>query len=315
MDAALPPRRVGAAVSELRKAMQAALSARRSRLSVNLPDGARLGLEKGDAIGEASNSLVQGDRELARCLVALFEGTGLSVCTIFSTVTEMNMTAKRWGPLVECNLDCWEAVRTGSSPSASAARKAKRRARRGPPQTKTTSAREGGGGFGAVRRDVDDSTPSKLAVANSPGEMVSQGEFDVYIVVSPRKESLAKVMKLCNRFGDDKLVVLANARVHQMDGLSKSAASFFADGGDSFEDVYLWRPDPSREFSGGVLYRAFPNDYVLCRQTPVGVMQRLLEAEQLPSDADITQALRDEASKPTTGLLNRVAGLLDRRSS
>lgn len=146
---------------------------------MNLPDGAKLGLEKGDAIGEISNSLARGDRELARCLVALFEGTGLSVCAIFSTITEMNTTAKRWGPLVECSLDCWETAGAGSSSSASAARKAKRRARRRPSQAKATSAREGGGGFGAVRKGTGDSTTSKLVVANNPGEMVSQGEYDV----------------------------------------------------------------------------------------------------------------------------------------
>jgi hypothetical protein len=108
MAAPGPPRQVRGAVGALRDAMQAALTARRSRLAVRLPDGARLGLEKGGGGGEGAAAYVRGDRELARCVAALFEGTGLKVCIAFSGGGEMRAGKKAFGPMSECEFDCWE---------------------------------------------------------------------------------------------------------------------------------------------------------------------------------------------------------------
>lgn len=291
MATAGPPRRVGAAVQELRKAMQSALQARQSRLAVRLPDGARLGLEKGGADGAAG--FVRGDRELARCVSALFDKTGLSTCVVFPAAGEMRAAIKSFGPMAECRFDCWESAAAGTA-VAGASRKERRKKARGGERRQGASG--AGAGFGAA--------PSEPEVA--PGSVMNSSKFDVYIVVAPKQSCLARVQQLAERYGDETLVILVNGRVESMQGLPASTMQYFGD----FEDVYFWSPDPSPSFQGGVLFRSFPNNWIVGRVTPIGTLQTLMDVEERPSVDEVTNVLREEAEKPSTNIINKVSDFL-----
>jgi Domain of unknown function (DUF1995) len=294
--------------------MQSALTARQSRLAVVLPAGARLGMEKAGVSETVESSNERGDRELARCIVGLFEGTELSCCAVFATRNEMDAAVKKFGPLIECAFDYW----TESVPSrGSVAREKKSR----------KFAGRQAGGFGAAPPAVVGGAAkggNEVVVATAPGAVIwdSSTEFDVYIVVAPRQGSMARVRQLCSQFGDEKLVILANTRVDDMRGLPLDVASYFCNSegksGDSigtgsastFEDVYYWKPDPSPKFVGGVLFRSFPDDWVLCRAAPLAGLKRLLESPTRPSADAIADALRAEADKPTAGIMDNVTKFL-----
>jgi hypothetical protein len=151
------------------------------------------------------------------------------------------------------------------------------------------------------------------AVSRNPGDIVRARAHEVYIVVAPRQQAMARVMQLCGSLGDDHLVIVVNCRVDAMRGLPSDVAAFFSDASAEFEDVYLWKPDPSPTFAGGVLFREFPNNYVLCRRTPLGTLQVLLESEDRPSTDKITGTLRSEAEKPSNTIFNKFADFLDKR--
>jgi hypothetical protein len=312
MAASRPPRRGPDAVRALRGAMQGALAARRSRLAVRMPDGAELGIERGSKGNESAGDapgVVRGDRELARCVVALFEGTGLSVCTVFPTRGEMDAARIRWGApsAVECAFDFWTTT-------SGKARKGNPGKGSGSPAAKGGTGRVGrpsaGLGFGSPA--VAAGSPSN-AVAANPGDIVAACAHDVYIVVSPRQQAMARVMQLCQSLGDDHLVVVLNCRAEAMRGLPADVACFFAETSSEFEDVYLWMPNPSSAFAGGVLFREFPGNYTLCRRTPLNTLQVLLESDARPSVDEITNALRAEAEKPSNTIFNKVADFLDKR--
>lgn len=311
-------RRIAAAVQDIRAAMQTALTARHSRLAVYLPEAARLGMEnvrKADET-DVTASIIRGDRELARCLIGLFEGTGLKVCAVFAENSEMEAAKTKFGPLLECSYDCWtysnteneqsafSALTNSSSPKKSSSNR-KRRSR----------ASAAGAGFGAVSSPDSDANVS-------PGAVLADHKFDVYIVVAPKQKSMARVRRLCEKFGNDTLIILANARVEDMKGMPKDVSDYFSTncaGNDRqqgpFEDVYYWKPDPCPNFAGGVLFRKFPDDWVLCRATPLGTVQRIFECPNRPTSEDITSALRAEAEKPATGILNRVADFINKNRS
>lgn len=295
MGTAGPPRRVGAAVQELRAAMQSALSARQSRLAVRLPDGARLGLEKGGADGTAG--FVRGDRELARCVAALFEKTGLSVCVILPAAGEMRAAVKSFGPMAECQFDCWESAAAGAG-STGASRKERRKKARG--SSRGPAATGAGAGFGGAAPSDADST--------IPGSVMKSRKFDVYIVVAPKQSCMARVQQLGERHGDETLVILLNGRVESMQGLPPTTVEHFM----GYEDVYYWSPDPSPAFQGGVLFRRFPDNWVVGRMTPIGTLQTLLDVEERPSIDSVTGVLRDEAEKPATGAINKVADFFNK---
>lgn len=320
-------RRIAAAVREIREAMQAALTARRSRLSVTLPPGARLGMEKANKSNQALSrvDLMRGDRELARCIIGLFEGTGLKVCAVFAGKGDMEAARKMYGPLLECAYDCW--TEDDLEMSSASSRKSKTRKSSVAPRKRTANASTKGSGFG-VSAAVAASAASSSNESSAPcGSVMATGEHDVYIVVAPRQEFLASVRRLSQSHGDETLVILANARTEDMKGLPSEVMRYFngCSGGKSepdvgkanveqgvFEDVYYWKPNPSDKFAGGVLFRKFPDDWVLCRATPLGQVQRIRESSKRPSAEKITDALREEAERPASGILDRVVGFMNR---
>lgn len=230
--AAHPPRRIAAVAKDLQDALQRSLQSRVSRIGVRLPTGARLGMEKrpdGDAESLDVRRLA-GDRELARVLLAMFEGTGLNALVAFASESECESAVKLWGPSVSSSVEAW---------SSSSERKA--RVRR---SSKSMRKSKGGSqGFGSTPQNEDLKNP------------------DVYIAVGGGAGFLAKVCSLARSVGMDKLVIVANGNSRE-DQLPLDVKRYFE---EEFETVYYYQPNPHPKWSGGVLFRKFPDGtFIIC---------------------------------------------------
>lgn len=215
--AANPPKRIGAVAKDLQQALQASLQARRSRIALQLPPGAKLGTEKREA--SSSDAILAGDRELARLVTGMFENTGLSVRVIFPGPRERAAAQKMWGPLVECAIVDWGTKEKG----------------------KGKKKKKGNVGFGAVVDVKED-----------------DDEADVHIVAGGGAGFFGKARILAERLGQDKLVIVANSNSRR-EQFPVDLQTYQI---DSFEAVYHYEPNPHPKWSGGVLFRKFPDGTV-----------------------------------------------------
>ncbi len=167
--------------------------------------------------------------------------------------------------------------------------------------------------------------------------------IDVLLVVAPTAAQMGKVRLLGERWGMDKLIILLNCDV---DG-AKAPVHLVKYIDSEFDKVYFYRPNPHPKWSGGVLFRKFPDgasmalplhyyfalmslmgmreltfttfygfrcllhvDWVLCRQPPVGFLKEILTKESQPSLEEIEAALKDEGNDPATGIMNKLSSFL-----
>lgn len=225
--AAHPPRRVGAVAKDLRQALQLSLQSRMSRVDVRLPMGARLGTEKRQDPDDESldTRRKSGDRELARVLAGMFEGTGLNSVVAFSSKYEREAAVKLWGP-ISFSVVSWDSGsgRTGNS-------------RRRSQSSSKVKKQSGKGGFGPTLNEQKSEDP------------------DVYITVGGGAGFLARVRSLAQSVGMDKLVIVANGNSLD-DTLPVDLQRYFD---DEFESVYHYQPNPHPQWNGGVLFRKFPD--------------------------------------------------------
>lgn len=224
-NAAHPPRRISSVTKDLQQALQTSLQARTSRIDVTLPQGSKLGTEKREGDEDAFARRLAGDRELARIIAGMFERTGLAVRVVFATERERSTAARMWGPLVECEIITWDT-------KSSSSRKA------------SSSKSGGGGGIGKAKKSAK-SGFGKEEVADP----------DVYIVVGGGASFMTRVRSLAGAVGMDKLIITANGN-----GTGEQVPidlKRYMD--EEFESVYYYKPNPHPKWSGGVLFRKFPD--------------------------------------------------------
>lgn len=170
---ALPPRRIAAVAKDLQQALQTSLQSRISRISITLPVGAKLGTEARPNDEHITQRQKAGDRELARILAAMFEGTGVKVRVIFEAPGDRNAASKLWGKRLECEI------------ADLAERKGGRKRDKG--------SGGGGGGFGRTANGSD-----------------LQPDVDAYIVVGGSASYMNGVRRLAQEKGMDTLIIVAN---------------------------------------------------------------------------------------------------------
>ena len=130
-------------------------------------------------------------------------------------------------------------------------------------------------------------------------------DIDVLLVVNPTLAQLSRVKTLSNQWGLDKLILLLNTSTK---GGPLDIVRFID---DEFETVYCYKPNPHPNWAGGVLFRKFPDDWVLCRQQPpVGFLRQILSSTQRPTLDEIANALKKEGEKPSTSILNKLSSLM-----
>lgn len=109
-----PPKRIGSVAKDLQSALQLSLQSRTSRIDLRLPSGARLGIEPRTSDEDVIQRRQAGDREAARLVAAMFEGTGLSVSVVFESARQSAAARKKWGP-VESGVEDWGNRKEGGS--------------------------------------------------------------------------------------------------------------------------------------------------------------------------------------------------------
>lgn len=229
--AAHPPRRIASVTKDLQQALQISLKSRTSRIDVALPNGAKLGTEKRDTEESTIARRIAGDRELSRIIAGMFERTGLSVRVIFSTERERATAARIWGPLVECDIAAWEG--------------------------KAASSRKNNGGGMGKQRKTAKSTKSTNLVKSGFGKIENEAvaEPDVFIIVGGGAASMARARSLAESYGMDKLIIIANGNLAE-EQLPVDLQRYMH---EEFECVYHYKPNPHPKWSGGVLFRKFPD--------------------------------------------------------
>lgn len=270
--ASTPPRRIGAVAKDLKNALQTSLTARTSRILVQLPPAARLGTEPRDSSTDTINNadIIAGNRELARLLIGMFESTGLSIRLVFSNTTEKSLAQKIWPSTINVTMDI-------SRPSS------------------RKSRRSSSAGFSSGNKSTS----------------TTKNDHDVHILVGGGVQMLNYATDLCKQYGQETLVILANVNTIQ-EHVSSDVQDFID---QTFISVYYHKPNPHPTWQGGVLFRKFPDDWVLCRMTRLGILQTLFTSSQRPSMSDIGDILKgrkEKTSQPSNAFLNAITSLIDK---
>ncbi len=304
--AATLPRTTSEMVDQLRGSVQAALQARTSRMVVELPAGFDFGVETKQK-GEAGLSAERSDRELARLFLEMFDGTGIDPVVLFSNGAQVSTCKRRW---TEKHSSRVFALYGDSAAPPSPLSKAK--AKRG--KGAAAKSKGGGGGFGAP--------PPPPPEASGLARVPSSAE--VTFVVDPRQAQLAALRDFCESNGDERLVVLLNPRAlggvaaAGDESLSEIAdrelAGYFC--ADRFEPAFVFRTTAAQgEGETAVLWRAFPDPYVLARKPKIGPPRELLREGSMPDGRAIAGALEDDekssAGAKVMGALGTVFGGID----
>lgn len=144
----------------------------------------------------------------------------------------------------------------------------------------------------------------------SSAEMEEERKKDVYIMVGGGAAFLERVRRSVEPYGMDTLVILVNPN-SEMETLPVDLQRWKD---EEFESVYHYETDPHPKWKGGVLFRKFPDDWVLCRLSPMGMSRNLLVSSSRPSVEEIEEALSVEKSSAGTGLLNKISSFIDGNS-
>ena len=247
------PRDVKDAVSICRESVQKALQKRVSRMNVEMPVGAKFGVEqqKGkkkssaanvindDSNGVSRDTLEKSDRELARLFVDMFQPVGgENISVVFRETRQANAARRKWAndSTASCRITCVEKGSTGKNSSGSGKKKKKM-------------------GFAAkLAAELDSDVGGPFSLPKN---------CEVAIFVSPGPKELIAIERVCNQVGMGTLVILLNARIEKMEKVS----SFFE---ENFEDIFHLAAAPQDVSPDCLMYRAYPEDWLLARKPKVG---------------------------------------------
>lgn len=298
-DASLP-RDVKDAIAKCKASVQQALSEKCSRMDIEMPVGAKFGVEKtsgkqkqrlsapdsngGDA--PTRDMLDQSDRELARLFVEMFQPVGAdNIAVVFADAGLADMAKKKWNSDYGANSNIMAIDRKKGAKKKGGGKNNKK-----------------GMGFAA-----------KMA-AEVEGE--GGGPFDlpdnieVALFVAPGDKELRQVERICEKVGMGTLVVLLNARLSTVeDFASKEAEQLFT---KEFQPVFALAAASQNEAPGCLLYRSYPNPWVLARKPKVGPPKPILTQNDKPTGAESKQAYEalelGDVEKGIENVLKNVAG-------
>lgn len=264
------------AVSRCRASVQKALEKRVSRMTVDMPVGAKYGVEKRAVKKQKKRDLVAdvdldtlraSDRELARLFVDMFQPVGGSaISVVFSDDAAARDAVKTWkgDPTADCR------VTSLNKPDASAAGKKKKRSR----------------GFAAKMADATADSESGVG-----GPFALPDGCEVALFVAPSPRDLVAVQRVCDDVGMGTLVVLLNARadVEAGDGafVSEEARTLFT---KEFEPVFCLAAAPQDAAPDCLLHRAYPGDWTVARKPKVGQPKIVRVQTDRPTRDDCREA-------------------------
>ncbi|CAM9986338.1 unnamed protein product [Discosporangium mesarthrocarpum] len=269
------PRNIKETVSFMRAAVQEGLRAQQSRMDVDLPFAARLGVEvdPSEEKGPSADDIQKSDRELARLFVDMFDVIGDHVVVAFPTDAEASAAKKAWAK---------------GAPYRGKVVSMKPQKKKGPKIKRGTGAvigfaaavkkgREGGGVGGQDE---------------AAGGIVSPGT-EVLLVVAPKQAELSIVERLSRELGAGCLIVLLNSRLHQASFMGDEQRDFFL---QEFQSVFHLRPLGTE--TNDFVFRAYPKDWTVARKPKIGPPKVLLSKTDRPNLEEIRAAVKegDEAA-------------------
>ncbi|CAM9339966.1 unnamed protein product [Laminaria digitata] len=286
------PRNIKDTVSSLRAAVQEGLKGQRSRMDVDLPFAARLGVETGDGDKDKKTATAadveRADRELARLFLEMFDVIGEQVVVAFPTDEDAKKATKAWakgtpfkGTVTSMNPKAQKSaqMKRGSEAvlgfAAAAANKKKKK--------KQAAAGGGGKKGGGEAAGAGDHLAGRTGTAR-----IAPPGTEVLLVVAPKQPELMVVQKLSNDLGQGCLVVLLNARLHQANFMDDEQRHFFE---EEFESMFHLRPVAAE--TEDFLYRAYPKDWTVARKPKLGPPKVLHYQEKRPTQEEIMAAVEE----------------------
>lgn len=274
------PRNVKDAVSKCRAAVQQALGDRCSRMDIEMPVGAKFGVEKTTSSSSSAGKtqtqsntaaptrdmLDQSNRELARLFVEMFQPVGGEhIAVVFNDQGLADQAKKRW---------------KGDPTAASRIMAIDRK--KGGNNKKQNKKKSKGMGFAAKLaaevEDVDD----RSSATPTGGPFALPDNCEVAIFVAPGHKELATAERICNDVGMGTLVILLNARLGLLEDKfpSERAQTLFQ---EEFEPVFCLTAAPQEQAPGCLMYRMYPTDWVVARKPKVGPPKPILTQSEKPN--------------------------------
>ena len=281
------PRDVKDAVSICRQSVQDALGKRVSRMDVEMPVGAKFGVETGKKGGKKKSArqqedgvsrdvLEMSDRELARLFVDMFQPVGgENIAVVFREGRQAEATKKKWA------LDSTAQCRVMSVAKGSTGGKSKKKKKMG---------------FAAkLAAELDSDVGGPFSLPKN---------CEVAIFISPGPKELIAIERICNEVGMGTLVILLNARL----GMMEKVSTFFQ---QEFEPVFHLAAAPQDVAPDCLLHRAYPSDWLIARKPKVGQPKVIGQQAERFSSEDCQEALESmemtDFEKAAEGVLDNVA--------
>jgi len=254
-------------ISQMTAATQAALRARCSRMDVELPPGAHLGVEKAEGkasplgglfgldngvneaagVAKAMVALQRSDRELARLFVEMFQPLGPeSVCAVFSNGAEAQAAKESWKGDSATRVYAFSEKGGASALTAAADAKSKKAKKQKKQASLGRGGRGGGAGFAAKLSAATTTTKQQPGAADAnanadadidgsevsapahPRDGLVPEKCEVLLVVAPKgADDLTRVETLCRSAGLGTVVVLLNARLESARFASEAQKEWF----------------------------------------------------------------------------------------
>lgn len=309
------PRDVKDAVSRCRQATQEALQKRISRMDIEFPVGTKFGVEKStkssraerrkssmldddddDTVGDGGPTratLDRSDRELARLFVEMFQPVGGdNIAVVFVDDALANDAKSKWrdDPTARAQIMAMNRRPGGDRRSAAAARKQKK---------KSNKAR----GFASKLAAEIDDKPSDGSIISGPFRLPDKTE--VALFVAPGEKELVIIDKICQQVGMGTLVVLLNARLSKLPKASTLLS-------EDFEPVFSLCAAPQDVSPNCLLFRSYPDDWVLARKPKVGQPKTMLSQSTRPTIDECQKAYDEldisDVERNVEGLVENLAG-------
>ena len=136
------------------------------------------------------------------------------------------------------------------------------------------------------------------------------GNIEVALFVAPGTKELIQVERICDKCGMGTLVVLLNARLSMITKFRSSEAErLFL---QEFQPIFALTAAPQQEAPGCLLYRSYPNPWVLARKPKVGPPKPILVQPEKPSKENCQKAYDalelGEMEKGIENIMENVAG-------
>ena len=279
------PRDVKDAVSICRQSVQNALQKRISRMDIEMPVGAKFGVEKGKGGGKKSSRQEEGvtreiletsDRELARLFVDMFQPVGgENIAVVFREGRQADIARRKWS--LDSTAQC--RIMSVAKGSAGGGKEKKKKM-----------------GFAAkLAAELDSEVGGPFSLPKN---------CEVAFFVSPGPKELIAVERICNEVGMGTLVILINARL----GMMEKVNPFFQ---EEFEPVFHLAAAPQDVAPDCLLHRAYPANWFIARKPKVGQPKVIGEQAERFSSEECREAINSmEMSgfeKATEGVLDNVA--------